>query len=214
MIEFPQTSETLINGVRNSDDGVSWAEFIRIYEPVVFRMARRRGIQEADTQDIIQHVFLSVFRSLDKWQHRPDGPPFRAWLSTIARNAITNSLVRRSPDRGSGSTSVLERLTNISDNCDTDAEVARETQQECVLRAVELIRHEFSDEVWLSFERTAVAGETVAEVARSQGRTAGSIYVARFRVIARLKEKVQELSLTWNPGESDNDRRTIHNMPE
>jgi RNA polymerase sigma-70 factor (ECF subfamily) len=79
----------------------------------------------------------------------------------------------------------------------TRSELLREAQLQIVLWVAEHIRHEFSDEVWLSFQRTAIGGESVAEVARSLNRSTGAIYVARYRVIARLKEKVQEVSHTW-----------------
>lgn len=84
------------------------------------------------------------------------------------------------------------------------SELDRETQQQAIRWAAEQIRNEFSDDVWLSFWRTAIEGETIASVAASLNRTEGSIYVARYRVITRIKQKVQELSHTW---ENDGERK-------
>ena len=89
MHEFPDTSHSLISRVKDLGDGAAWTEFLGIYQPVVFRMARRRGLQDADAQDVMQQVFLSIARSIEGWTPGDLQPPFRAWLTTIARNAIT-----------------------------------------------------------------------------------------------------------------------------
>ena len=113
MSEFPDTSHSLIARLKDQRDAASWAEFLAIYQPVVFRMARRRGLQTADAQDVIQQVFLSIAHAIDNWEAADGRPPFRAWLTTIARNAITKSFRRRLRDVSSGSSSVGELLNEL-----------------------------------------------------------------------------------------------------
>lgn len=194
MAEFPETNHSLIARAQDLDDGASWADFVEIYQPVVFRMARKRGLQDADAQDIAQQVFVSISRSIKRWRASPDQPPFRAWLATIARNAITNSLKRRPHDAASGSTSVMDLLNEQPDPAETSAEIRAEAKQEFVRWATEQIRGEFTAGTWDVFWRTAIEGQSIADVAETTGRTAGSIYVIRYRVIARLKEKFDEVS--------------------
>ena len=110
MPDFPETNPSLIARVKDLGDGVAWTEFLGIYQPVVFRMARRRGLQDADAQDVMQQVFLSISKSIDGWTPRASQPPFRAWLTTIARNAITKALTRRPRDAATGSSSIAELL--------------------------------------------------------------------------------------------------------
>lgn len=110
MSEFPDTSHSLIARVKDQRDAASWAAFLAIYQPVVFRMARRRGLQTADAQDVIQQVFLSIAHAIDSWEAAEGRPPFRAWLTTIARNAITKSFRRQLRDVSTGSSSVAELL--------------------------------------------------------------------------------------------------------
>ncbi len=205
MPEFPETSHSLIARVSDPSDAASWAEFLAIYQPVIFRMARRRGLQIADAQDVLQQVFLSVARSIDGWEATEGRPPFRAWLTTIARNAITKSLSRRPSDAATGSSSVDDLLNSIPDDEATTSELIQEARREIVHWATDQIRNEFSDVVWQSFYRTAVEGEPIAKVAAEMGRSAGSIYVARFRVIARLKEKILEATNSWDLAEFPHD---------
>ncbi len=197
MPDFPETDHSLISRVKNLGDGASWAEFLQIYQPVVFRMAKRRGLQEADADDVVQQVFISISRSIDRWEAAEGAPPFRAWLTTVARNAVTKALTRRPHDLATGSTSVAELLNAQPDASELTAEMNSEARREIVLRAAEQIRPEYSAEIWDVFWKTSINGEPIAQVAASTGRSTGAIYVARHRIISRLKEKVSEVSRHW-----------------
>lgn len=198
MHEFPETNPSLIARVKDLGDGASWVEFLGIYQPVVYRMARRRHLQDADAQDVMQQVFLSISRSIERWEAGDGQPPFRAWLTTIARNAITKALARRPRDQATGTTSAADILENELAVEATASEILAEARQEIIRWATEQIRSEFSEEIWQIFQQTAIHGVPIADVAKSSGRSTGSIYVARFRIIARLKEKIQEVSQHWD----------------
>ena len=203
MHEFPDTSHSLIFRVKNPADGAAWTEFLGIYQPVVFGMARRRGLQDADARDVMQQVFLSISKSIEGWIPGDLQPPFRAWLTTIARNAITKALTRRPRDAATGSTSMVELLDAQPDPQETTAEILAEARKELIRWVTEQIRSEFSEATWNVFWRTAIEGVPIAEVAKSTGRSAGAVYVARYRVIARLKEKVLEVSQLWDLQENE-----------
>lgn len=203
MPEFPNTSHSLIARVKDLGDAAAWAEFLGIYQPVVFRMARRRGLQDADAHDVMQKVFLSISKSIEGWVPGELRPPFRAWLTTIARNAITKALSRRPHDVATGSTSMVQLLNAQPDPRETTAEIMSEARKELVRWATEQIRSEFSEATWNVFWLTAIEGVPIAEVAQSTGRSAGAVYVARYRVIARLKERVLEASQLWDVQENE-----------
>jgi RNA polymerase sigma-70 factor (ECF subfamily) len=64
----------------------SFGEFIRRHMPTVHRwMARAVGEQEAD--DMTQEIFFKAYRGLARF--RGEAPP-RAWLASIADNAVKN----------------------------------------------------------------------------------------------------------------------------
>ena len=152
MRDFPDTNESLISRVKDPSDGAAWAEFLEIYRPVVYRMAKRRGMQDADAQDVSQRVFIAISQAIGNWQPRPGRPPFRAWLVTITRNAATKALTRKRPDVGSGSSSVRELLDAVAaENPETTAEFLRESRREALRWTADQIRPEFSDATWRLF---------------------------------------------------------------
>jgi serine/threonine protein kinase len=71
MTDWPETSESLILRVKDPQDEASWRELVAVYRPVVFRMARSRGLQHEDAEDLAQGVFVSVARAIDQWQGTP-----------------------------------------------------------------------------------------------------------------------------------------------
>ncbi|MCG8649927.1 MAG: hypothetical protein MI861_08840 [Pirellulales bacterium] len=122
-----------------------------------------------------------------------------AWRSTIARNAIFTALTRRPPDRASGSSSVARLLLKQPSADATATELDAEARRERVRWASEQIRSEFTAQTWDLFWQSSIEGVSIAKLARTSGRTTGAIYVARHRVLARLKEKIAEVSRHWEP---------------
>jgi RNA polymerase sigma-70 factor (ECF subfamily) len=198
-VDFPETSQSLIARVKDLEDAAAWAEFLGIYRPVVYRMARRRGMQDADAQDVTQQVLVAVSQAIGDWQSGSNRSPFRAWLVTITRNAVTKAISRPWRGAGTGSTTVMQLLNaQPAADLETTAEFMQESRQEALRWAADQIRPEFSLVTWRLFWETAVEGRPVAEVAAVAGRSTGAVYMARFRVLRRLKEKVQEVSKHWD----------------
>jgi RNA polymerase sigma-70 factor (ECF subfamily) len=192
MTESPETRVSLIVRLKDRDDQEAWGEFLEIYRPLVYRLATCKGLQDADAEDVVQQVFGSVARAVDRW--RPDSAraTFRTWLTTIARNAIINALTRRAPDRASGNTSDRELLADYAAETADSRVLLTESRREIFQWAARRAREEFEPHTWDAFWLTAVEGHDVAEVAEATGKKPGAVYAARSRVMKRLKQIVQQ----------------------
>src|SRR5437868_11194132 len=101
----PTTRRSLVLRLRDARDQAAWAEFVEIYEPLVYRLARNKGLQDADAQDLCQEVLHAVAGAIKRWDPDPAKGKFRAWLFRIARNLLVNFLAsQRRQTRGSGNT--------------------------------------------------------------------------------------------------------------
>lgn len=193
MADAPETRHSLIARLARPDDQAAWDEFARLYRPVVVRIARRRGLQHDDAEDLAQQVMLAVSRAVAGWTPDPARGRFRAWLRRIAENLTLNALSRRRPDRGDGSTDAGERLNEHPDDAGADSALLRlEYRREVFRRAAEEVRPEFAAETWLAFWRTAVEGSDAGCVAEELGKAVGAVYAARSRVMRRLRECVEQ----------------------
>ncbi len=197
MSNVPETSESLIARVKDTVNEESWSESLEVYRPVILRMAKRRNLQDADAQDICQKVLFAVSQAITQWEPHPDHP-FRAWLGRIARNAILNAVSRRPKDQATGLSEVELLLKAVpADDDENSAELVLETRRQLFHRASRMVRCEFADITWRMFWETEVDGQSVEAVAANCGRTAGAVYVARCRIMKRLREVVQNESQIW-----------------
>jgi RNA polymerase sigma-70 factor (ECF subfamily) len=197
MTEAPLTRVTLLARLRNGNDTQAWQEFVHLYGPIIYRFARQRGLQDADAADLMQDVLRSVARHVGQWHYDRRKGTFRGWLYTITRNKIYNFLLaqRRRP-RASGDESHHERLDSAPARDDTDSPDAaweREYQRQLSWQAMERVRHEFQPNTWQAFWLTAVEGKAAAEVGEQLKMSPGAVYVAKCRVLARLRDEVQRL---------------------
>lgn len=192
----PTTRQSLVLRLRNLDDQAAWAEFVGIYEPLVYQLARGKGLQDADARDLCQEVFRAVAGAIERWDPDPAKGRFRGWLFRIARNLLVNYFADQSRHaRGTGSTSVHEMLeASPAQDAQTEAEFAAEFQRQAFRRAAGQVKHEFGDATWQAFWKTGVENRAIEQVARELGMSTGAVYIARSRVLARLRERVQQLT--------------------
>lgn len=193
MDEPPVTRRSLIVKLRDPAETNAWREFVAIYEPLIYRLARRKGLQDADAHDLGQEVFRAVAGAVERWD--PTRGSFRGWLSRIARNLLINFLTRRQFQfRGSGATSVQD-LLEAQPAADPSATALFEAEYRRHLfhRAAEEVRGQFAPSTWQAFWQTAVEDRPPDEVAADLKLSVGAVYVARSRVLARLRRRIEQL---------------------
>lgn len=193
MSEFPETRTSLLVRMQSLNDEEAWSEFVTIYRPVAYRLARKRGLQDADAEDLAQRVVIAVRRAIANWDADPAKGRFRFWLARIARNAIINALTRRPPDAAIGGTAIRELLEEHPEPDHRTQENLRREQRRSLFRwAAQRIRPEFCEGTWDAFWLTTVEGMSVEEAARELRKTVGAIYAARSRVMRRLKAEIEQ----------------------
>jgi RNA polymerase sigma-70 factor (ECF subfamily) len=193
MTPIPETRASLLIRVRDPADQAAWHEFVEIYRPVILRLARQKGMQAADADDVAQLVLVAVARAVEQRPHDHGRAKFRTWLHRVAHNAILNALIRGKPDQGSGDSALRELLNQQESQNDVDSSLLRlEYRREVFRWAARQVRQEFQQETWDLFWQTAVEEREIEEVAREFGKSRGAIYAARSRVIRRIQEKVQQ----------------------
>jgi RNA polymerase sigma factor (sigma-70 family) len=195
MTESPATRQSLLVRLRNPRDEQAWAEFVAIYAPLIDRLARARGLQAADAADLTQDVFRAVAGAIDRYDPDPARGSFRSWLFRIARNLMINLLAaRRIRPQATGDSDVQELLERIPapDGAET-ALFEVEYRRRIFLWAADQIHGEFRQSTWRAFWLTAVEGQDVRTAAQASGITVGAVYIARSRVMARLRSLIEQV---------------------
>ena len=192
MTEFPETRSTLLADIKSPENREAWEEFVVLYRPVIYRMARRRGMQDADAQNLAQDVLLRVARAIENWEQQP-GTRFRHWLRKVASNAIVSAVTRSPEDAAAGGSVARDLLTEHPESADAQQELDREFLRERYLRAAAVVQMDVNRETWRSFELTVIEDMSCVDVAELIGKSIGTVYAARSRIIKRLRMEIERM---------------------
>ncbi len=197
-----ETRNSLLMRLHDRRDIAAWDQFVTIYGPLIFRLARSRGFQDSDAHDIVQEVMIAVSNAIHRWEPDPAKGRFRDWLFRIARNLMINFLTRRKHQPLSNGQSFSELLELHPAAVEFDAEVSREFdlefRRELFWLAADTVRSQVRQNTWDAFRLTAIEELSVASAARQLGMKDGAVLVARCRVLARLRAVVAELEAAEN----------------
>lgn len=196
MARLPNTRASLIMRLPTATDAAAWREFTEIYEPFVYRFARRKGLQHADACELTQEVFLAVARAIDRYEIDQARAQFRTWLFRIARNCVLKLWAKQRRSAMVLDSQVWQQLSESLD--DRSAETAEEEdlleyRREVLSYALLRAKRSVKPATWEAFRLTALQQRSVDEAAAELQVQRGMIYVARSRVINRLREEVSRL---------------------
>jgi RNA polymerase sigma-70 factor (ECF subfamily) len=187
------TASSLLKGLRGQAPG-AWDRLFGLYSPVVYHWACRAGLQSADAADVVQEVFRSVVTNLPGFRRERPGDSFRGWLWTITQNKIRD-LHRRGIHRveAVGGTDAQQILMQVpQDSSSGSGDAFRTSGDPRLIHALGQIRLEFEDRTWRAFWGVVVEGRTAADVAAALGMSANAVYVARSRILRRLRDELGE----------------------
>lgn len=189
------TSSSLLERARKHAPG-AWERLTALYCPLIYGWSRRAGLKAEDSADVVQEVFRSVVTHLSGFRHERSGDTFRGWLWTITQNKVRDwRRARLGRPEAAGGTDAQQALLQVP-----DAESSGSTGSECgrpgplLARALELIRSEFEDRSWQAFWGVVVEGRCSPDVAAGLGISTNAVYVARSRILRRLREELGDSS--------------------
>lgn len=187
------TSLTLLQRVRRADDQAAWERFVLLYTPLLFRWAQRAGLEEQDAMDAVQEIFANLLVEMPRFAFDPARGPFRAWLKTITINQCRKQVRKRSLAIGRGGEGDDDVLQAVLGG-DTWEEVWNADYQACVLRkAMQIMQSQFETKTWQAAWELAVNGLTAAEASHKLGLSESAVYVAKSRVMRRLRQELAGL---------------------
>jgi RNA polymerase sigma-70 factor (ECF subfamily) len=199
MNDSPATRASLLVRLRDPHDQEAWRQFVAVYAALIYGFARKRGLQDADAADVMQEVLRSVARAAGRFEYDPRRGSFRGWLFTATRNKVANFLRQRDGrPRASGDPDVRRRLDE-EPAPDEEADWDRDYERRRFAWAAERVRGEFQPATWQAFWVTAVEGKGAKAASAATGLSVGAVYVARSRVLARLREEVRLLDEDERP---------------
>ena len=196
MTSIPPTQLTLLVRIRDARDQVAWGRFVDLYAPIVYGFLRKRGLQDADSADLTQDVLRQVAVSVKSLVYDAKRGSFRSWLFTVVQNRLTDHWRKEGiRERGTGDTDAQRRLNELPQpgGLDANAEWDADYERQLFHFAANTVKQDFTPATWQAFWMTAIDGVGGKEVAEKLGLTVAAVYLAKGRVMTRLKDQVRML---------------------
>jgi len=160
-------------------DRANFAVLYHRYVAQVYAYCRRR-LDEPDAEDITSHIFLQALSKLESCR----GPSFRAWLFTIAHNAVIDRQRSKKPSVSIDET--LEIASGERSPEDQALDTDRRQRLESAIRALP------------PDQRAAVelrlAGLTGVECAQALGKSPDATRMLQHRAFGTLRTALADLS--------------------
>lgn len=183
-----ETPISLLERLCRQPNDAHWERFVRLFTPLLGRWGYRLGVPPADTEDLLQEVFTLLFRKLPEFRLDP-GKSFRAWLWTVFHHQTIAWRKRQTRLLAMS----VEQLEALASPDSVDEATEEEYRRHLLDRAMQIVRTDFPDQTWQIFWELAVEGRSGVEVAGQFGVTPNAVYLARGRVLARLREELADL---------------------
>jgi RNA polymerase sigma-70 factor (ECF subfamily) len=184
-----KTPISLLARLRQPANQAAWDKLVELYTPVLFAWARRLGLQAQDAADLVQEVFAVLVRKLPEFEYNPQ-QGFRKWLHTVTLNKWRDACRRRGvlPQPTAG-----DALEDVANAEDPDMLAEREYRQQLISRALELMQTDFQPATWKACWELVVNGRPAAAIARELGISVNAVYLAKGRVLRRLRAELEGL---------------------
>ena len=191
MANYDNTRQTLLLRMRDKHDENSWEEFHAIYRPYIAAVILKLGIEQADVDDILQKVLLTLWEKLPEFQY-DESKRFRSWLAVVTRHACMNFIRSKKAYK-----SRVEKSAGLDGEAAiTLAEVEQIAEFQWKLyisnMAMEKVASFFSGKAMSVFE-LSLKGRAIDDIAVELGITVNSANQLKFRVKERLKKEIQRL---------------------
>jgi RNA polymerase sigma-70 factor (ECF subfamily) len=186
------TQPSLLVRIRQPQDAAAWRQFSQTYAPLVYDHLRKRGLQDADAADVAQDVLRSVAARIGQFDYDPARGSFRGWLLAVVQSRLADFRRRGQRQQAlvAGAAANAPSEASAADSAEWNLDYERQVFH----AAADRVRGDFGESAWRAFWLTAVEGQAAKEIATELDMSQAAVYLAKARVMKRIREEVQLLS--------------------
>ena len=198
--EFIPTRKSLLTRLKNWDDQEGWREFFDTYWKLIYSVALKSGLSDADAQDIVQDTIVSVAKKMRHFKYDPEIGSFKGWLLLNTRSRITERwrkkrlpMAENIPQKdATARTATVERIPNPGGQ-DLDAVWDAEWKKNLMHQALEGVKKQVAPKQFQIFDLYVLQETPIESITRALGVSPGQVYLAKHRVSQVLKDELKKL---------------------
>jgi RNA polymerase sigma factor (sigma-70 family) len=194
------TRRSLLSRLKDWDNQDSWREFFNTYWRLIYGVARKAGLDEAEAEDVVQDTLASVAKEMKNFRYDKSKGSFKGWLKLITRRRVSDALRKRYRAGCANSVSsdhpaVQAELAGLEEDGAECVENVWEDEwkQRLLEAAIERVKNRVSPAQFQIFELYALSQLPIGAVTRSLGVSIVAVHVANHRVKKLLKAEIKLL---------------------
>ena len=198
--EFIPTRRSLLSRLKNWEDQESWRVFFDTYWKLIYGVALKAGLTEAEAEDVVQETVLTAAKTMGKFKYDPKVCSFKSWLMHLTRKRIADQFHKRMPlpssnRRPSGDKSKTSTLERIPDPSGLELEPVwnEEWSRNLLEAALDRVKRQSNPKHYQLYYLHVVKSRPAREVAQTLNTSVGQVYLAKHRISRLLKKQVKRL---------------------
>ncbi|HEY5912288.1 MAG TPA: sigma-70 family RNA polymerase sigma factor [Verrucomicrobiae bacterium] len=196
--ELIPTRESLLSRLKNWDDDESWRDFFDTYWRLIYVVAVKAGLTDAEAQDVVQETVAEVAKKMRAFKYDPARGSFKGWLLKLTQWRVTDQFRRRpagieQPRTATDGKTPLDEVPDPAAAALLEGIWDEEWQKNLMDRAVETVKTKVSPRQYQMFQLYALEGWPVKKTAAAFGVSRTQIYVAKHQVSRLLKKEINRL---------------------
>lgn len=196
---FLPTRQSLLTRLKDWEDQEGWREFFDTYWRLIYSVARRAGLNEAEAQDVVQETLMVVAKQMPNFHYDPARGSFKAWLHTVVRGRLSRHWRKKqvhAPVAGS-----VNEPTDDLPGTEMDPAAASEFEacwqaeweQNLMNAALGRVQAKVSARQFLLFSLAVFKGVPVGTIRERYDASLAQVYLAKHRVGRLLKAEIAKL---------------------
>lgn len=194
------TRQSLLSRLRDVQDQAGWRDFFDTYWRLIYSVASKSGLKDAEAQDVVQETFIYLSRRMPNFRYDPARGSFKSWLRVVTRSriAVQRRVAARKqpllvePLPGDDDLAAWEAIPDPAGDA-LDLEWQREWEEHILKTAFDRVRARVSSQQLLIFRLATTENLGLTQVAKKLGVSLTQVYLARHRVGKLFKDEMQKL---------------------
>jgi RNA polymerase sigma-70 factor (ECF subfamily) len=198
--EFIPTRESLLHRLKNWRDERGWQDFFDTYWRLIYSVARRSGLSDAEAQDVVQETVISVAKEIPEFTYNAAKGSFKAWLMRLTRRRISDQFRKKNYQLDGKMFPRAERLeTTVIDNhpdsasFDLEHTWHEEWQNNALQAALQRVKETADSKEFQMFYLHVKKGISARAVAKRLDVKLAQVYVAKYKISSLIKKQIKVL---------------------
>jgi RNA polymerase sigma-70 factor (ECF subfamily) len=194
---FLATRRSLVERLANRSDQRTWQEFFDTYWKLIYSVARKSGLSDAEAQDVVQETIITVSKKIDTLRYDPSIGSFKGWLLHMTRWRIADQFRHREPAPAApfarDDTRRTAPIDRVPDGFDIDATWDAEWRSHLLEAAMDRVRRRVDPKQFQIFDCYVVREWPAQKVASQLRVSIAQVYLARHRISTLVRREVEAL---------------------